>query len=369
MIMRIVKYDASISSSGSSSSISSSGSGTSTNVSGGSVDLDRTIWGKNDTGDDIDGHMTVNGDINIYAISNNYAPDDEDVDGEDVEVDEGGGNLNVELDVTVGRHLYVNHSHDGHTGSKVCLIGEVENNAKQIETNKTDITNLKTTVNNHTTEISNLKTTVDGQTTMIDSLDINMQMAEESIRNNAEEIAKLKNSSLSNGDLPEILSKDDILKLIQDNLPVISDMGSHSQPVILWSGRCRKVSYKNDSYYMEGIQIPYFTLDNKIEKGLMTITITPVEGYKVNVYAVHATQEHSGDTADLTNTRLVQRNEGAHWFECRVDSIDTTNLVYVREFHQGNGDNDTWYSDNFMETDASVQAINLTLVGYVWKQS
>lgn len=368
--MRIIKYDRARAAAQASNGSSSGGGGSSTTIQGGgSAELDRTIWGKKDIGEDIDGTMTVNGDININVINNSFDEED-DEEGEYEDYEEGGGNLNVELttttkdlnvtnDVYIQKHLYVNHSHSAHSGDKVCLIGEVETNTANIKTNKdniaantTEINNLKSRVSTNETNITTLQTNVTNNTTNISTNTTNISDLQDQIDN-------IKTNSLT---------EEDVLKLIEDNRQSISDMGSYSQPVVLWAGRCRKVAYKSDSYYMEGIHLPYFTLDNKIDEGLMTIEIKPIEGHHVNVYAVHATQEHSGDTEDLTNTGFKGRNEGSHWFEGRVDSIGSTKYVYVREFHQGDGNNDSWYSDNFMKSDASIQAINLTLIGYVWKE-
>lgn len=89
---------------------------------------DRTIWGQYDEGDnDIDGSMTVHGDIHIKSITPpTYDPDDPDDDGETIEEEEGGGSLDVELDVTVGRHLFINYpSHPEHPDSAKKCVGEI----------------------------------------------------------------------------------------------------------------------------------------------------------------------------------------------------------------------------------------------------
>lgn len=368
--MKIIKYDRARTTQTSGGSSNGGGGGSSTTIQGGgSVELNRTIWGKQDVGEDIDGTMTVNGNININVISNSFEEDDEG--GEDEEYEEGGGNLNVELKTTtkelevtedayIQNHLYVNHSHSAHSGDKVCLISEVETNTASIKTNKDNIATNKT-------EINALKTRVSTAETNITNLQTNVTNNTTNISNNADDISDLQDQI--DNIKTNSLTEEDVLKLINDNKQAISDMGSYSQPVVLWAGRCRRVSYLSDSYYMEGIQIPYFTLKNKIDRGLMTIEITPMEKHHVNVYSVSATQERSGDTADITATRIVNRNEGAHWMEARVDNISNTKYVYVREFHQGNGDNDTWYSDNFMESDASIQAFNLIIIGYVWREN
>lgn len=329
---------------GSSSSSSNDNVGT---RSGG--DLDRTIWGQHDQGDDIDGSATIHGEVHIKAITPpQYDPDDDDEEGgEYEEEEEGGGSLDVEVDVTVGRHLYINHPHPAHSGEKKC-VGELINGLDtrlttaegNIQTNATNISNLTTKVNNNTTNITNLSSRMDD--------------AEDGIADNADEIAKMKASNLT---------VDDVLQLIRDNQP--SKLGAYDQPVVLFSGRARRVSYYSDRYYIEGCQLPYFSLSNTIDQGLMTITLTPNTGYTLYVKAVHVTQEQSGDTtANIDNPYIKGRSDGAHWFETRVDALAGTTKVYIREFHNGNEDNDTWYSSDWFGN-GGIKAIHFTMVGYI----
>lgn len=295
----------------------------------------RQIWGQTDEGDnDIDGTATVNGNVIIKAIvPPTYEPDDEGDDGEDEEVEEGGGNLDVELDATVGRHLFINYPHPDHTGEKKC-VGEL------IKGNADAISNLTTKVNTNTTNIANLTTKVENNTT--------------NISNNTTEINNLKASNLT---------VDDVLKLIRDNQPSIT--GSSTQPVVLFTGIARRVSYYNDRYFIEGIKLPYFDITNSIANGMMTITITPKEGSQLCVYGVHCNQERSGDTTDaVDNPNVTGRSDGAHWFECRVDSSYNTRKVYIREMHQRNGDNDSWGSTDWF-ADGGIKAIHFTLIGYI----
>lgn len=295
----------------------------------------RQIWGQTDEGDnDIDGTATLNGNVVIKAIvPPTYDPDDEDSGGEDVEEETGGGNLDVELDATVGRHLFIKYPHPDHTGEKKC-VGEL------IKTNADNIASLTTKVNTNTTNIANLTQTVNTNTT--------------NISNNADEISKLKAGSLT---------EEDVLKLIRDNQP--SKLGAYDQPVVLFTGRARRVSYYNDRYYIEGIKLPYFSIGNTISGGLMTISITPQDGYKINVYGVQCNQERSGDTTDaIDNPTVTGRSDGAHWFECRVDAQASTTKVYIREMHQRNGDNDSWGTTDWF-ADGGIKAIHFTLLGYI----
>ncbi|MBD5113126.1 MAG: hypothetical protein HDT42_11450, partial [Ruminococcaceae bacterium] len=298
--------------------------------------MNRNIWGQPDTGDDINGSMTVYGDINIKVIPEfTPDPDDDDDDGEWEEGEEGGGNINVEGDVSVDGHIYIKSTHPDHNGQKKC-VGELINGLDgRLTTAEGNISSLTQTVNNHTTQITNLTSRMDD--------------AEGDIADNADEIAKMKASNLT---------VDDVLQLIKDNQP--SMLGSINQPVILWAGRLTHNTFNAAGSWDDWpfAKLPHFTFaSNSHSNGLMTIVLDVSEGYKLNVVAVHATQYQSGDTTDnIDNPYIKGRSDGAHWFECRVDDYLNTKKVYIREFHQGNGDNDTWYSDYWGGDGGGIQA-------------
>lgn len=345
--MRLTKWDGAPDSTkttllGGGSSSSSGGDYTGGSRGG---DLNRNIWGQPDTGDDINGSMTVYGDINIKVIPEfTPDPDDDDDDGEWEDREEGGGNINVEGDVSVDGHIYIKSTHPDHNGEKKC-VGELINALDgRITTNTNNITNLTTKVNTNTTNITNLTSRMDD--------------AEGDIQTNADEIKKMKASNLT---------EDDVLALIRANQP--SMLGSINQPVILWAGRLTHNTFNAAGSWEDWpfAKLPHFTFaSNSHTNGLMTIVLDVSEGYKLNVVAVHATQYQSGDTTDnIDNPYIKGRSDGAHWFECRVDDYLNTKKVYIREFHQGNGDNDTWYSDYWGGDGGGIQAINLTLVGYI----
>lgn len=324
---------------------SSSSGGESVGTRGGGDDLDRTIWGQRDTGNDIDGSATIHGDVHIKAITPpTYDPDDEDEEGGEYEdEEEGGGSLDVELDVTVGRHLYINDTHPSHSGEKKC-VGELINGLDtRVTTNEGNISSLTTKVNNHTTQITNLTSRMDD--------------AEGDIQTNADDIATLKASNLT---------EDDVLALIKANQP--SKLGAYDQPVVLLTGRLRRVTYYTGKWYDgEVLKLPQIkSISNSHEDGLMTINLEVEEGYRVHIYGIHITQEQSGDTTDkLDNPYIKGRSDGAHWFEGRCDSIYDAKQIYIREFHQGNGDNDTWYSDYWGGDGGGIKAVWITLYGFI----
>lgn len=298
----------------------------------------RQIWGQTDEGDnDIDGTATVNGNVVVRAIvPPTYEPDDEDSGGEDVEEETGGGNLDVELDATVGRHLFINYPHPDHQGEKKC-VGEL------IKGNADAISSLNGKVENNTANIANLTQTVNTNTT--------------NISNNADEISKLKAGSIT---------AEDVLKLIRDNQP--SKLGAYDQPVVLMSGRLRRVTYYTDKWYDgEMIKLPQIgSVTNSINGGLMTLNFAPIDGYRIHIYGIHCTQEQSGDTTDqIDNPTVNGRSDGAHWFECRTDNVYGATKIYIREFHQKNGDNDSWGSDYWGGDGGGIKAVWLTVVGWI----
>ena len=203
--MKIVKYDKARNTSSTVNDSASSGSGSSTTIEGGGFDLDRTIWGKHDIGDDIDGSMIVNGNVSIKVIDNTTLEDD-DEDGETEEYEEGGGNLNVELTITskdleiendayIKNHLYINYNKNhSHITNKKC-IGEILNSIEtNIEKNKTDIATNKTSITNNSI----------------------------SIQNNADEIEKLKNRTSTNeGAIQELMPIGSIIMYngLAENIP------------------------------------------------------------------------------------------------------------------------------------------------------
>ena len=367
-MIRLIKYDgvsdksvkAILTGSG-----SSSGNGDIPTRGGESATLDRQIWGQNDVGDDVDGSMTVNGDINIKCIIPPSYEDDDSDDGDDEVTEEGGGNLNVELKITANEveaneiyakeHLYIPHPS---TKAKTDIIellkgydSRISQNTTNIASNKTEIDALKSRVSTNETNISNLTTTVNNHTTAINNNTTNIQ-------NNADAIADLQDK-VANG-----ISEEYIKQLI--NQLAISKYGSYSTPIVLISGRVCKFT-SGTSYYFTGGQndkIGYISCSHK--DGLMTLSFTPYENSQIHIQSVVVTQYRSGDsTDDIETTYLKGRSDGAHWFEARTDSSSDTKNIYIREFHQGNGDNDTWYSDYWGGDGGGIKEVNIIATGYI----
>lgn len=381
--MKLLKYDRG--KSGSTTIINgggSSGSGEYPPTRGGGDD--RTIWGQYDGGDDIDGSMVVNGNVTIQAIVPPTYEGDDDGDGEDEEMETGGGNLNVELKITSNdveandiyakQHLYIPHpTTKAKTDIVELLKGydtRITNNSTNIASNKTEIDALKGRVSTVEGNVTNLTTTVNNHTTTINNNTTNIQA-------NADEIEKLKNqvSNISGDiegiDLTEITNT---LKSIQEELKVCK-YGNYQHPVVLLAGKIRKYSYASATglFTFEGCKSELITdLAITADGGTLYVTPTFADNTSVYINAINVTQEMSGDTANndtatkTTHSSSVSingRSDGAHWFEAYYED----KKFKIREFHQKNGDNDSWGNDYWGGDGGGIRAINITVIGYLFK--
>lgn len=381
--MKLLKYDRG--KSGSTTIINGGGSSSGVEYPPSRGDgSDRTIWGQYDGGDDIDGSMVVNGNVTIQAIVPPTYEGDDDGDGEDEEVETGGGNLTVELKITSNeveandiyakQHLYIPHpTTKAKTDIVELLKGydtRITNNSTNIAANKTEIDALKGRVSTTETNITNLTSKVNNNTTAITNNTTNIQA-------NADEIEKLKNqvSNISGDiegiDLTEITNT---LKSIQEELKVCK-YGNYQHPVVLLAGKIRKYSYASATglFTFEGCKSELITdLAITADGGTLYVTPTFADNTSVYINAIHVTQEMSGDTANndtatkTTHSSSVSingRSDGAHWFEAYYED----KKFKIREFHQRNADNDSWGNDYWGGDGGGIRAINITVIGYLFK--
>lgn len=206
--MKLLKYSKTI---GSDGGTSTRGGGSSTTSS--NVELDRTIWGQNDSGDDIDGSMVVNGNVTIQAIVPPTYDDEDGSDGDDIAEETGGGNLTVELKITSNeveandiyakQHLYIPHpTTKAKTDIVELLKGydtRITNNSTNIASNKTEIDALKGRVSTAETNITNLTSKVNNNTTAITNNTTNIQANADDIQELRELIAVSKGDQLPLG--------------------------------------------------------------------------------------------------------------------------------------------------------------------------
>lgn len=379
--MKLIKYSKGITSNSSSGGGSRGGSSESS-----SIELNRTIWGQQDEGEDVDGSMVVNGNVTIQAIVPPIYDDEDGSDGDDIAEETGGGNLTVELKITSNeveandiyakQHLYIPHpTTKAKTDIVELLKGydtRITNNSTNIAANKTEIDALKGRVSTAETNITNLTSKVNNNTTAITSNTTNIQA-------NADEIEKLKNqvSNISGDiegiDLTEITNT---LKSIQEELKVCK-YGNYQHPVVLLAGKIHKYSYANANglFNFSGCKSELITnLAISADGGTLTITPTFADNTSVYINAIHVTQEMSGDTANndtatksthSSNVSIGGRSDGAHWFEAYYED----NKFKIREFHQANGNNDSWTNDYWGGNGGGIRAINITVIGYLFQMN
>lgn len=379
--MKLIKYSKGITSNSSGSGGTRGGSTESS-----TVELDRTIWGQQDEGDDIDGSMLVNGNVTIQAIVPPTYEDDEDQSGEDIEEETGGGNLEVELKITSNeqeandiyakQHLYIPHpTTKAKTDIVELLKGydtRITNNSTNIAANKTEIDALKGRVSTAETNITNLTSKVNNNTTAITNNTTNIQA-------NADEIEKLKNQvSNISGDIESIdLSEiTNTLKSIQEELKVCK-YGNYQHPVVLLAGKIHKYSYANANglFNFSGCKSELITnLAISADGGTLTITPTFADNTSVYINAIHVTQEMSGDTANndtatksthSSSVSINGRSDGAHWFEAYYED----KKFKIREFHQRDQNNDSWGNDYWGGDGGGIRAINITVIGYLFQMN
>ncbi len=385
--MKFNKYNVGKSNGGSTTvnySGGSSSSGSSTSSRGDS-DVDRMLWGNQDDGSDIDDTMFVNG--SIYLKKADYS--DEDGDDEDdkeaadkeymLEDDDEGGNIyadgkvkanEVEAnDIYAKQHLYIPHPTTKVKTDIIELLKgydtRISNNTTNIASNKTEIDALKGRVDTAETNITNLTTKVTNNTT--------------NIQTNADEIEKLKKSvSDIGGDLAgiDLTTINNTLQSLQQELKVVK-YGNYQHPIVLLSGKIKKYSYASASntFTFDGCKSELITnLTISADGGTLSVTPTFADNTSVYINAIHVTQEMSGDTANndtatksthSTSVSIGGRNDGAHWFEAYYES----GVFKIREFHQKDGNNDSWGNDYWGGNGGGIRAINITVIGYLFQMS
>lgn len=379
--MKLIKYSKGITSNSSSGGGSRGGSSESS-----SIELNRTIWGQQDEGEDVDGSMVVNGNVTIQAIVPPTYDDEDGSDGDDIAEETGGGNLTVELKITSNeveandiyakQHLYIPHpTTKAKTDIVELLKGydtRITNNTTNIAANKTEIDALKGRVTTVEGKVTNLTTTVNNHTTAITSNTTNIQA-------NADEIEKLKNQvSNISGDIESIdLSEiTNTLKSIQEELKVCK-YGNYQHPVVLLAGKIHKYSYANANglFNFSGCKSELITdLAITADGGTLYVTPTFADNTSVYINAIHVTQEMSGDTANndsatkslhSSSVSINGRSDGAHWFEAYYED----KKFKIREFHQRDQNNDSWGNDYWGGDGGGIRAINITVIGYLFQMN
>ena len=205
--MKLIKYDRAKDSGASGTTIinsttSSSSDSGNVNPSTRGDNIARIVWGQNDDGvDDIDGSMAVNGNVTIKAIvPPTYDDVDDGSDGEDIEEETGGGNLDVEVNIHAGKEV----SSESVKASKDITSPEVY--GKKVFLDRNNIkTNVLDLINDHESRINQNKTD-------IAALNGRVSSAESNINKNKTDIAAL-NGRVSSAELRITKNETDIAAL------------------------------------------------------------------------------------------------------------------------------------------------------------
>ena len=300
-------------------------------------ELNRTIWGQEDIGENIDGNMIVNGDIHIKFITEpTFTPEEDDVDdgiiGEyDDEYDVGaGGNLIVEGDITCStlNADTIKFNYPTLEDSKKNLRDLLKGFDTRITGNTTDITNIKS-------EISDLWDAI------------------------PEKVSQLEN---------------DKGYITADELPTLLPENDKFAPVILFSGRL--YSYNNDntitwgSWYVSGarscqhsgisnLTASYTNKSSNIPS--LKLNLTTKDGYYCKITSVSSQVVRAVDYDPKTSTGANHRSKG-YWMTGGVDNED--DYIYLNAWRTGDQNNDTTNLDCLAYR---VQEISITIYGQCYK--
>lgn len=341
------------------------------------TDLNRILWGNRDTGDDLNETMWVSGNIHLGEYEITYEEDedgDEDEEAPILPTDDGSsGNLfasgKIEADSTYGKTVYLDYPK--RDDKKTDLLDILKDFDGRITTNKTNIENLTNRVYQCELDIDNLESkviTIEGDITNIknDITTINgyITSINGSITNINTKITEIENNITNVGG--SALTESDVRAIVQTMLPQEDD----NALVILAAGSLnRKQTGSIFTWAFSGKTNGKVNVTvTQVNYGLMTVELTsnsPTTYNAPTLYSCQIIQAESDDTKDLTKGTIGNRNSGAHWFESRINS----NKIYLREFHQSDGNNDSWGSNDWNEASGGVYSVQILIIGTQSKKS
>ena len=215
---------------------------------------------------------------------------------------------------------------------------ELANNLLEIDEKISNINDtlykLSTKTSGISTELELLKNTVNTTNSTVTNLESNVEDINE----------QLKNDYVKKDELSEFISNE-----------ITSSKGGIDNPVIILSGT---IQYSDSKFVFNGSKKVSITeVKASAKDGLLTVDL--VSGSDIYITSAHVTQADSKDAPSMAAgiTKLEKNGSGAHWYGVNFNS----NMVYIREFHQGNENNDSWVSSTW----ESAYIINITLFGYI----
>lgn len=234
------------------------------------------------------------------------------------------------------------------------LQQNVTNIQQNIETIQQNIISLQNVDNSLQTQINSNKTLIQNNTTSIQTNATNIQNLTTNINSLETSITNLQNDLESN-----YVKKDELSELITQYMPNLN--GSATNPIVLLSGYVKYSSY-NKTFTFSGTKKEAITnISISATGGLLKIALE-CSGI-LFITSIHVTQADSGAAPSVSDsiTSINARGAGAHWYGANYAS----NTLYIREFHQGNDNNDSWASDIWEDTSQAAYNINLSVFGYI----
>lgn len=163
--------------------------------------------------------------------------------------------------------------------------------------------------------------------------------------------------------LEEYVRKDQLISLIESYIQPVD--GTRSNPVTLVAGTIRRATNSTtDWYFIGGKKARITDVQVTVKDGLMTITLVPASGSTINVLAVSAVIGDTGEfNGDFSITSRGGRGAGAHWCNAIPDP-NTSGVIRVREYHQANGNNDSWGTANWNYSNGPI-SLSFAAFGYI----
>lgn len=163
--------------------------------------------------------------------------------------------------------------------------------------------------------------------------------------------------------LEDYIRKDEILSIIEKYIQPVD--GTYNNPVAIITGTVKRASRTATSWYFVGGKKDKINdVSVKVDRGLMTITVTPISGHSVTILAVAATIGDSGAfNGDFNNTSMGGRSAGGNWCNAIPDP-NQSNLIRIRNFSQSNSNNDSWQTPDWNHENCPL-SVSLIVFGFI----
>lgn len=163
--------------------------------------------------------------------------------------------------------------------------------------------------------------------------------------------------------LEEYVRKDEILSIIEQYIQPVD--GTYNNPVAIITGTIKRASRTATLwYFVGGKKNKINNVSVKVDRGLMTIIVTPTSGHSVTILAVAATIGDSGAfNGDFNNTSMGGRSAGGNWCNAIPDP-NQSNIIRIRNFSQGNSNNDSWQTPDWNHENCPL-SVSLIVFGFI----